>query len=137
MNINPVSFGKTVKVYAPFHEAVRIANAANGASEIQEKVKTIFDDTDKGHALAFSFNDNSKSCYIFSGEESKEYLHHLYTKALLVKKIKMNYPLNEALPRVIQAKRDLYQKTADLIKRTQEDFSLKIGKNGKSVEIIK
>ncbi len=141
MKINPVSFGKTVKVKAPFHEAVRIANAANGAHtvtpEIQKKVQSIFDDTKEGHALAYTFNDQNDFCYIFSGKESREYLHNLYQKAINVKRIKMTCPLNEALPKVIQENNNLKAKTADLIKRTQEDFTLKIGKNGESVNVIK
>ena len=86
MRINPVSFGKTVKVLAPHHEAVRIANAANNAPtvkpEVQEQVKKIFDDTKDGHALAFTFYDNSDYCYIFSGKESREYLHNLFQKTM-------------------------------------------------------
>ena len=141
MKINPVSFGKTVKVKAPFHEAVRIANAANGAPtvkpEIQKKVQRIFDDTKTGHALAYTFNDQNDFCYILSGKESREYLHNLYQKALKVKKIKMTCPLNEALPKVIQANNDFKAATADLINRTQEKYTLKIGENGSKVEIIK
>ena len=128
MNISPISFGKTVKVYAPFHEAVRIANAANGgptvSNKVQEQVKDIFDDTKNGHALAFTFDDNSKYCYIFSGDESREYQHNLFNKAKLVRKIKMNYPITEALPKVLKAKEDFTNKTIELINQLIIFFNL-------------
>ena len=154
MKIAPVSFGKTVKVYAPFHDAVRIASAVNGAPcvepEVQEQVQEIFDDTDKGHAVAFVFNDfpkgshnysqeakNSDVCYIFSGKESREYLHHLYQKAVVVRDIKMRNPVSESLPKVVKMKEYFNQKIWDLIGKTKEDYTLKIAPNGESVEIIK
>ena len=141
MKISSVSFGKTIKVYAPYHDAVRIANAANGAEcvkpEVQNQVKEIFNDTEKGHALAFNFYDNSGVCYIFSGKESREYLHNLYQKTVLVKKIKSTEPLNSALPKVVEANQNFNKQTFELIERTKEDYSLKIAPNGESVEIIK
>jgi len=141
MKINAVSFGKIVEVHAPFHDAVRIANAANGAEcvkpEVQKQVKEIFNDTEKGHALAFTFYDNSGVCYIFSGKESREYLHNLYQKTVLVKKIKSTEPLNSALPKVVEANQNFYKKTSELIERTKEDYSIRISPDEKGVEIIK
>ena len=140
MNVSPVSFGKAVKVYAPFHEARRIANAANGApcapSDVQEKVKNIFNDTKDGHALAFYFNENKNTGYIFSGKESKEYQRSLYTKALEVRKTKLHDPLHIALKNVLQSKLDHKRRTARIIQESIEPFALKIGKNGESVDII-
>ncbi len=139
MNISPVSFGKTVKVYAPFHDAVRIANAANGAPctspEIQENLKNIFNDTKEGHALAFYFDDNKKTGYIFSGKESREFQRSLYIKALEVRKTKLHDPLRTALRNVIQSKYDHYKRTNEIIKKSEEPFALKIGKDGSSIEI--
>jgi len=72
MKINPISFGKAIKVFAPFHVARRIANGANGdptvTPEIQKIIKNIFNDTNKGHALAFYFNENENAGYILSGK---------------------------------------------------------------------
>ncbi|MBR6162440.1 hypothetical protein IKQ26_00915 [bacterium] len=153
MKINAVSFGKIVEVHAPFHDAVRIASAVNGAPcvkpEVQEQVQKIFDDTEKGHAVAFVFNDfpkgshnysreakNSDVCYIFSGEESKKYLHHLYQKAVVVRDIKMRNPLSESLPKIVKMKEYFNEKIADMIEKKKEDYSLKISPNGESVEKV-
>lgn len=137
MNINSVSFGKTVKVYAPFHEARRIANAANGdptvKPEIQRQVKKIFNDTDEGHALAFYFEGMSNVGYIFSGKESKEYLKALYQKAKNVRDIKFN-PDKDYVEKIIKEKFELYKKVINLILKTEENFVLKIGENGNIVE---
>lgn len=130
MNINPVSFGKTVRVHAPYHEALRIANYANGApieiSGAQKQLIGLFDDVDEGSAVAFSFDDNSNDCYIFSGKESREYIHNVFQRALTIRDAKMNYPLKEALPKVLRAKEEFFNKTAELIKRTKSDIELKI-----------
>ncbi len=140
MKITPVSFGKTVKVYAPHHEAVRIANAANGAPtvspEVQKQVKNIFNDTAKGHALAISFNNEEGISYILSGKESKEYTRDLYHKALFVRDTKMKCPIDVALRRVVKANQDFNKRTHELIERTQENFALKISPKGEKIEII-
>ena len=141
MNIQPVSFGKTVKVYAPFHAARRIANAANGdptvTPEIQKKVQEIFNDTDKGHALAFSFNDNKNICYIFSGEESRQYLRSLYKKAVNIRNIKLHCPLREAMEKVKAERYEHNKNTAKIIAETKENFALRISDSGDRVDIIK
>jgi hypothetical protein len=141
MNIQPISFGKTVKVYAPFHAARRIANAANGdptvTPEIQQKVKEIFNDTDKGHALAFSFNEDKNICYIFSGNESKQYLHSLYKKAVKIRDIKLHFRLRDAIEKVKQERLEHNRNVARIITQTKENFALKISDSGDRVDIIK
>ena len=133
MNINPVSFGKTVKIYAPKHIAVKIANSVNGtplfSPKEQSRLQSIFDDTDKGHAIAFYFHDNDESGYIFSGKESKRYQHELYQKALLIRQIKRDYPIKQALSKVLQAKNDFHKSIAKLISETKEKFALKLNTN--------
>ena len=142
MQINRVSFGKIVEVHAPHHDAVRIASAVNGADcvkpEVKEYAQKIFDDTENGHALAFSFDEYPKKepevCYIFSGKETKEYLHHLFNKAMTIRDIKRSHSPENALPKVMNVKREFNKKIRDMINRSQENFALKIAPNGESVE---
>ena len=48
MNINPVSFGRTVKVNAPYHVAQQAANLVNDQNvskeekQVQKQLKTLF-----------------------------------------------------------------------------------------------
>ena len=141
MNINAISFGKTVKVYAPYHDAVRTANAANGDPtvdiKVQRQVKSIFNDTKKGHAVAFTFDDDSNTCYIFSGEESKKYVNNLHQKALKVRCARKNFPTKLALTKILEIKKDFEDQTISLIQSTQAKFALKIFPEGEKIEILK
>ena len=140
MKVNSISFGKTVKVLAPLHEATRIANAANGdrtvPRRVQKKVKNIFDDTKEGHAIAFSFCDDPSCSYIVSGKESKEYVGNLFEEMYSIKKIKMNYPTDIALRAVLKVREDYTNKTKELIRRTRENYALEVAFEGKDVEIV-
>ena len=76
MNINPVSFGRTVKVNAPYHVAQQAANLVNDQNvskeekQVQKQLKTLFfDRTKDGEAKVFSTSPNVS--YILSGEESE------------------------------------------------------------------
>lgn len=155
MNINPISFGKTVKVSAPFHEARRIANAANGnpklKPEVQQAIEKIFNDRDKGHALAFYFDGSKDTGYIFSGKESREYLKLLKKRATSVKNIKSKafeqlleeeqIQKQEKIKRdeinnVLKERYDFNRKVQNLISKTEENFVLEIGENGEKIETI-
>ena len=141
MNINPISFGKTIKVNAPFHEAVRIANAANGFDtvkpEIKEQVKSIIDDTKEGHAFAFSFNSCKNISYIFSGKEGREYMDYYLDHARKDISLKLQVkPIREKMREFLDEKYDFSQKVSSLISRTQENFVLKVGAKGESIEKI-
>lgn len=77
MNINPISFGRTVKVNAPYKVAQQAANLVNDFNveteekKAQKQLQTLFyDKTRDGDAQVFSIND--KTSYILSGEESKK-----------------------------------------------------------------
>ena len=77
MNINPVSFGRTVKVNAPYHVAQQAANLVNDYNvsqeekQVQKQLKTLFfDRTKDGEARVYSMGPNTS--YIFSGEESEQ-----------------------------------------------------------------
>jgi hypothetical protein len=141
MKILPVSFGKVVKVLAPHHEAVRIANAANGdptvKPEVQKQIQHIFNDTYLGHALAVTFNDEENVSYILSGKESRQYTNDLYHKALYVIDTKRTCPLDEALRKVVKSNQDFCKRTRDLIERKKEDFALKVSPKGEKIEIVK
>lgn len=76
MNINPVSFGRTVKVNVPYHVAQQAANLVNDQNvskeekQVQKQLKTLFfDRTKDGEAKVFSTSPNVS--YILSGEESE------------------------------------------------------------------
>ena len=76
MNINPISFGRTVKVNAPYGIAEHAANLVNDINvsseekEIQRKLKTLFFDRSKNGQTQV-INYDSKTSYILSGEESE------------------------------------------------------------------
>lgn len=144
MKITPVSFGKTVKVNAPHHEAVRLANAANNKTDIQivkpeveKQLKEIFNDRDKGHALAVSFNDEPDVSYILSGEASREYQKDLHNTTKFVLDAKRTLPLEKHFRIVVDAKHYFKQRTQDLIKRTMSDFSINVSPKGEKIEIVK
>ncbi len=73
MNINPVSFGRTIKVNAPLSVAKHAVDLINtipqrrGESRVQQQLKVIFYDTDKGRARAVAANGESGDVYIVSG----------------------------------------------------------------------
>lgn len=73
MNINPVSFGRTIKVNSSFSVAQHAADLINtiplvrGEAKVQQQLKDIFYDTDKGRARAVAANGESGDVYIVSG----------------------------------------------------------------------
>lgn len=144
MRITPVSFGKTVKVNAPHHEAVRLANAANNKDniqivkpEVEKQLKDIFDDRDKGHALAVSLKGEEDVSYILSGKESREYQKDLYDTTKFILNAKRTLPLEKHFRMVVDAKQNFAQRTHDLIERTKENFALKVSPNGEKVKVVK
>lgn len=77
MNINPISFGRTVKVNAPLNVAKRATQLINmdktvvgskNEKEVQRKLVKLFYDSPQGAAQAVSVNGQS---YIVTGEESQ------------------------------------------------------------------
>ncbi|MBR1617734.1 hypothetical protein IJ670_06230 [bacterium] len=76
MRINPVSFGKIVRVEGSNVAASKIANLANSKekSSAARKIKAIFDDTKQGKAKVFHSmsSEDHYATYIFSGKEAKE-----------------------------------------------------------------
>ena len=78
MNINPVSFGRTIKVNAPLSVAKHAADLiitiplVRGEAKVQQQLKDIFHDTDKGRARAVATDGAHGDIYIVSGEASDE-----------------------------------------------------------------
>ncbi len=77
MNISPVSFGRTVKVNAPYHIAQQAANLVNDFNvspeekKVQKQLKSLFSDRSKdGEARVISLDKNTS--YILSGDESEK-----------------------------------------------------------------
>lgn len=77
MNINPISFGRTIKVNAPLNVAKRATQLINmdktvvgskNEKEVQRKLIKLFYDSPQGAAQAVCVNGQS---YIVTGEESQ------------------------------------------------------------------
>ena len=75
MKPSNISFGKIVKVYAPYEYTKQIADIANNKPTnrklLKQDIHELFNDVDKGKARTFFF-DKIMS-FIFSGEESNEF----------------------------------------------------------------
>ena len=139
MHINSVSFGKAIKVFAPYETVQRVAQAANGKPTVSEgmgeQIRSIFDDTDKGHALVFALNTYADSSYILSGKESKEYLDMFFKHNLKENKIRKEQP-KKADKLVREERLHFYYDVMKLISKTEEKFSLKIANDDKDVKKI-
>lgn len=78
MNINSVSFGRTIKVNAPYkvaQEAVDLINTVptkKGKSNVKQKLKDIFYDTDQGIARVVAPDGKKGDIFIVSGEASQD-----------------------------------------------------------------
>lgn len=76
MNVNPVSFGRTIRVNAQLNVAKRMAELVNQNRNVedreerssQQKLKTLFYDANTGSAQAIELN---KKSYIVTGDESQ------------------------------------------------------------------
>lgn len=80
MKINPISFGKAIKIKSDFETANAIARIANSEEKpktkeeqkIHSQIRTIFNDvTTKGQAVAVQ-SDTDGVQYIFSGKEAQK-----------------------------------------------------------------
>ncbi|MBQ8886981.1 MAG: hypothetical protein IJY61_04700 [Candidatus Gastranaerophilales bacterium] len=96
MNINPVSFGRAIKVNATVDSAKMISDAANvkyPSTGLHRFAKSIFDDTNISPATVVELS--SGEVYIFSGEEAKKQ-RAIFSDAN--KKIKENNDLVKMIP---------------------------------------
>ena len=93
MNINNVSFGKIIKVNAPYASATEIALIANGhdafvSDSLKKQVREIFPDKDD---KVFAYADVNRKAYLFSGEEGKDYERLCSKTADSVRKIRAHF----------------------------------------------
>ena len=103
MNVNPVSFGRTVKVNAPLKIAEHAADLVNsipnkkGEARVQQQLKTFFYDAEKGHGRARVIAPNGKQgdVYIVTGEDSKIVGELFKDKKLQLEAAKKNYGQSE------------------------------------------
>lgn len=67
--VNPIGFGKLVKIDAPRHivESLRDRINAGGSKKLDRDLKAIFDDLDKGEARTYF---SSRYGFISTGEET-------------------------------------------------------------------
>ncbi len=78
MSINPVSFGRTIKVNSSFpvaNHAVELINNPHlhkGEARVQQQLQNIFFDAKEERAQLVSFDKKGNEFYIVSGQESKD-----------------------------------------------------------------
>lgn len=96
MNINPVSFGRAIRVNATVDAAQMVSDAANvkyPSTGLHKFAKSIFDDTNISPATVVELSPDE--VYIFSGEEAKKQ-RTIFADAN--KKIKENNDLLKMIP---------------------------------------
>ena len=120
MNISPISFGRTIKVNASYQAASHAAELINnipprkGELKVQQQLKNIFYDTDKGRARVVTPNGKKGDIYIVSGESSEDVKLLLKDKQEQLNSAKDNYGKDSYTYRSInEAEQDRY---LDLLK---------------------
>lgn len=151
MNINPISFGKTIKV-ENIDQVEIITSAANGtpaccfspvADSFVRQVKEVFDDIPfedeealwDERAQAYFDTQKDDTIYILSGKEAKEYNDYRREWIQANGEAYKDYGKNpsfdiEAFSKAIQEKLD--KQINKLIERTKKPYSLAIENTGKS-----
>ena len=103
MNVNPVSFGRTVKVNAPLSVAEHTVNLINdaqpkrGEARVQQQLKNFFFDTEQGNGKARVVAPNGKQgdIFIVTGEESKSVVDLLKDRKIQLNAAKEKYGESE------------------------------------------
>ena len=144
MNINPVSFGRTVRVNAPLSDAKYLAdlintnNVPNGKKEdkkAQEKLKTMFYDREQGKARAVEAYGQS---YILTGEASQMAKSLIEDRQFQLDAAMALYGESEMYNLVKGAEDDRYEDYMKLlISETKEPVSINVRKGLNNVEPIK
>ena len=143
MKINPVSFGRTVKVNAPLSDAKQIANLINSGSvssdkkevkDSQDKLKRIFYDREDGEARAVQVYGQS---YILTGEASQRAKSLLEDRQFQLDAAMELYGKSEMYNLVKGAEDDRYDDYMKLlISETKEPVSINIRKGQKDIEQV-
>ena len=93
MYVNPVSFGKIVRVIAPFETAKQIEDIANGKQsrfpKLNKDVADLFNDVNQGDAHTFRYD--RKTSFILSGKEGMKYCISYYDAVEEMQKVKEKY----------------------------------------------
>ena len=105
MNINPISFGRTIKVNAPLNVAHRMAELINQSKEVQDTsektsqqaLKKIFYDANLGSAQAIDIKGES---YIVTGETSRKVSDFKLDAAVHISAAKKTYGENEEFQKI-------------------------------------
>lgn len=144
MKINPVSFGRTIKVNAPLSDAKYLANLINADSvhldkkednSTQSKLQTMFYDREEGEARAVRVYGES---YILTGEASKRAKALLEDRQFQLDAAMELYGKSEMYNLVKGAEDDRFEDYMKLlISETKEPVSINIRKNSKEVEPVK
>lgn len=97
MNVNPVSFGRTIKVNAPVKVAEHAADLINsvpnkkGESRVQQQLKTLFHDSRWGRARVVAPYGKHGDVFILTGTESEEVAELIKDRRFQLSKAKENY----------------------------------------------
>ena len=111
MNVNAVSFGRTVRINAPLKVAEHAADLVNssptkkGEARVQQQLKTFFYDAEQGSSKARAIAPLGKdgSVFIVTGEDSKAVDELLQDKKLQLEAAKKNYDRSEMFEMVKDA----------------------------------
>lgn len=134
MQINPISFGRTVKVNAPLsvtkHAADLINSAQNirGEAAVQQQLKTLFYDSKEGRAIAVPVSGNKNESYIFTGNESKDVAILLKDRKEQINAAKKHYGTGTSMFEIVKNAED--ERFSDLltllVAETEEPIELDI-----------
>ena len=97
MNVNPVSFGRTVKVNAPLKVAEHAADLVNslstkkGEARVQQQLKSFFFDSELGRARAIAPYGKTGDIFIVTGEDSNEVGELIKDRQFHINAAKKNY----------------------------------------------
>ena len=124
MTVNRVSFGKVVKVNAPFEVTRQIEEIANGRNSknayLNNQIRNLINDTDRGEAHAFYYD--KKRSYILSGKEGIKYWNSRYDAIEKIQNLKEKVKDTD---RFINGKNDIWNNhryyTLALIKKNGID----------------
>ena len=117
MNVNPVSFGRTVRVNAPLQIAEHAADLVNslptkkGEARVQQQLKTFFYDVEKGEGRARAIAPLGKdgSVFIVTGEDSRAVGELAKDRKLQIEAAKKNYGKCEMYEMVKDAENARYK----------------------------
>lgn len=124
MNVNQVSFGRTVKVNAPLKVAEHVADLVNslpikkGEARVQQQLKTFFYDAEHGNGRARAIAPNGKNgdVFILTGDESIELGELIKDRETQLNAAKNNYgEKSDFYSYVKEAENDRFKDVATLL----------------------